>query len=61
MQVQGQVAIVTGGGSGMGAATARALAQAGAKVAVFDINHAAAQKVADEIGGLTVACGIMFN
>ncbi len=58
MQVQGQVAIVTGGGSGMGAATARALAQAGAKVAVFDINPAAAQKVADEIGGLAVVCDV---
>ena len=47
MDVKGQAAIVTGGGSGLGAATARALAAAGAKVAVFDINDkAAAEKEA---------------
>lgn len=58
MNVQGQTAIVTGGGSGLGAATARALAEKGAKVALFDINIDAAQKVADDIGGLAVACNV---
>lgn len=58
MNVQGQTAIVTGGGSGLGAATARALAEKGAKVALFDINADAAQKVADDIGGLAVACNV---
>ncbi|MBN9134799.1 3-hydroxyacyl-CoA dehydrogenase [Phyllobacterium sp.] len=58
MNVQGQTAIVTGGGSGLGAATARALADKGAKVALFDINIDAAQKVADDIGGLAVACNV---
>jgi len=58
VNVQGQTAIVTGGGSGLGAATARALAEKGAKVALFDINADAAQKVADDIGGLAVACNV---
>jgi NAD(P)-dependent dehydrogenase (short-subunit alcohol dehydrogenase family) len=58
MQVKGRAAIVTGGGSGLGAATARALAGAGAKVAVLDINEAAAKAVAAEIGGTAVACNV---
>ncbi|UGX86486.1 3-hydroxyacyl-CoA dehydrogenase [Phyllobacterium meliloti] len=58
MNIQGQTAIVTGGGSGLGAATARALAEKGAKVALFDINLDAAQKVASEIGGLAVSCNV---
>jgi NAD(P)-dependent dehydrogenase (short-subunit alcohol dehydrogenase family) len=58
MQVKGHAAIVTGGGSGLGAATARALAGAGAKVAVLDINEAAAKAVAAEIGGTAVACNV---
>ncbi|WP_323797598.1 SDR family NAD(P)-dependent oxidoreductase [Nisaea sp.] len=58
MQVQGQAAIVTGGGSGLGAGTARALAAAGAKVALFDVNEEGAQKVAAEIGGIAVPCDV---
>ncbi len=58
MDVKGQAAIVTGGGSGLGEATARALAAAGAKVAVLDLNEAAAQAVAGEIGGLGLACDV---
>lgn len=58
MDIQGQAAIVTGGGSGLGAATARALAAAGAKVAVFDINPDAASAVAHEIGGIAVRCDV---
>ena len=58
MQVKGHAAIVTGGGSGLGAATARALAGAGAKVAVLDINEAAAKAVAAEIGGTAVLCNV---
>ncbi|MEP7030602.1 MAG: SDR family NAD(P)-dependent oxidoreductase, partial [Pseudolabrys sp.] len=49
MEIKGQSAIVTGGASGLGAATARALATAGAKVAIFDINEKAAAEVAAEI------------
>ena len=40
MAFTGKVALVTGGGSGMGQTTARILAQAGAKVALFDVNEA---------------------
>jgi NAD(P)-dependent dehydrogenase (short-subunit alcohol dehydrogenase family) len=45
-------AVVTGGASGLGEATARALAAQGVKVAIFDMNEAAGQKVAGEIGGV---------
>ena len=58
MQIKNHAAIVTGGGSGLGAATARALAEAGAKVALLDINEQAAGAVAAEIGGLAVACNV---
>lgn len=51
MDIKGQTAIVTGGASGLGEATARAFASAGAKVAVIDMNGERAQSVADEIGG----------
>jgi NAD(P)-dependent dehydrogenase (short-subunit alcohol dehydrogenase family) len=53
--LHGASAIVTGGGSGLGAATAEALAQAGAKVVVLDINAANAQAVASRIGGVAAA------
>lgn len=58
MQIQGQGAIVTGGGSGLGAETARQLARAGAKVAVLDLNAEAAGAVAEETGGLGLACDV---
>ncbi len=45
-------AIVTGGASGLGEATARALADSGAKVALFDLNEEQGEKVASEIGGI---------
>jgi NAD(P)-dependent dehydrogenase (short-subunit alcohol dehydrogenase family) len=50
MQIQGQTALVTGGGSGLGAAVARELARLDARVAVLDVNPAGAQAVAAEIG-----------
>lgn len=49
MNIQGQAALVTGGGSGLGEATARELARQGAKVAVLDINLANAERVAGDI------------
>ena len=58
MDIKGSVAIVTGGGSGLGAATARALAARGAKVGVIDLNEANAKAVADEIGGLACVCNV---
>jgi NAD(P)-dependent dehydrogenase (short-subunit alcohol dehydrogenase family) len=51
-------AIVTGGGSGLGAATAKALAAQGARVAVLDLNGDAAHATAAEIGGLGIACDV---
>ncbi len=54
MQIEGQVAIVTGGGSGLGAATARYLAGAGARVAILDFDAARGAEVAAEIDGLFV-------
>ena len=59
MKIQGQAALVTGGGSGLGEATARELARLGAKVAVLDMNQANAEKVACDIvaaGGVALAC-----
>lgn len=58
MNIQGQAALVTGGASGLGEATARELARLGAKVAVLDVNAALAEKVAAEIGGVACTCDI---
>lgn len=58
MEIRGHAAIVTGGGSGLGGATARMLAGAGAKVAIFDVNQQAAAEVAADIKGLAVPCDV---
>src|SRR3972149_6901063 len=58
MDPKGCAAIVTGGASGLGAATAEALARAGAKVAVLDLKKEDAEKVARAIGGLALACDV---
>ena len=58
MDIRGHAAIVTGGGSGLGGATARMLAGAGAKVAIFDVNQQTADQTAAEIGGLAVQCDV---
>ncbi|HEX3350979.1 MAG TPA: SDR family NAD(P)-dependent oxidoreductase [Acetobacteraceae bacterium] len=58
MDPRGQAAIITGGASGLGGATAEALAAAGAKVAVLDLNEAAAQEMASRIGGVGVRCDV---
>lgn len=50
-RVEGKVAIVTGGGTGIGRATARRLAEEGAIVTITDVNVEAGQAVADELGG----------
>jgi NAD(P)-dependent dehydrogenase (short-subunit alcohol dehydrogenase family) len=54
MQITGQVVIVTGGASGLGAATARRLAEEGARVAILDYEIDRAAAVAEEIGGHAV-------
>jgi NAD(P)-dependent dehydrogenase (short-subunit alcohol dehydrogenase family) len=58
MNPSGHVAIVTGGGSGLGEATARTLAGKGAKVAVLDVGMERAEKVAAEIGGVAIKCDV---
>lgn len=52
MEIKDQSAVVTGGGSGLGEATARALASAGAKVAIFDIDENKGKAVASQISGV---------
>ncbi|WP_407047953.1 SDR family NAD(P)-dependent oxidoreductase [Methyloraptor flagellatus] len=54
----GMAAVVTGGASGLGEATARMLAAAGAKVALFDLDGTRGAAVAAEIGGLHVAVDV---
>lgn len=58
MDISGIAAVVTGGGSGLGAATARALAAKGAKVTVLDVSVEGAKAVARETGGLALACDV---
>jgi len=56
--LQGQIAVVTGAASGIGAATARMFAANGAAVAVLDLGLASAEAVAKEIGGIGLACDV---
>ena len=58
MDLRGQAAMVTGGGSGLGAETARQLARAGAKVTVLDLDGDAVEAVARETGGLGLVCDV---
>ena len=58
MNVAGQAAIVTGGASGLGEATARAPAAAGARVGILDIDEEPARRVAAEIGGAAAVCDV---
>jgi NAD(P)-dependent dehydrogenase (short-subunit alcohol dehydrogenase family) len=58
MDIRGQAAIVTGGGSGLGAAAARMLAAAGGKVAILDVNDKAAAALAIEIDGIAIPCNV---
>ncbi|AST32992.1 3-hydroxyacyl-CoA dehydrogenase [Ralstonia solanacearum] len=58
MEIRDQVFIVTGGASGLGAGTARALAQAGGKVVIADLNETAGTALAQEIGGRFVRCDV---
>ncbi|RZM33560.1 MAG: SDR family NAD(P)-dependent oxidoreductase, partial [Sphingomonas sp.] len=52
MDLANTAAVVTGGASGLGAATARALAAKGVKVAIFDLQADKGEALADEIGGV---------
>ena len=58
MEIDGAAAVVTGGASGLGAATSREMVQAGAKIAIFDINVDTGERLASELGGLFVHCDV---
>jgi len=58
MRFKDRVALITGGGRGIGAATARLLAAEGARVVVSDLDEGPAAEVATAIGGLGVACDV---
>lgn len=58
MDINGISAIVTGGGSGLGEATARALAAKGAKVTIVDLQDDKAREVAADIGGIAVRADV---
>lgn len=58
MEIENSIAIVTGGASGMGEATARQLGRLGAKVAIIDMNQAAAEKIATEIKGAAFSADV---
>jgi NAD(P)-dependent dehydrogenase (short-subunit alcohol dehydrogenase family) len=58
MEIAGSAALISGGASGLGRATAAALAGAGAKVALLDIDGVAAEAAAKELGGLGLACDV---
>ncbi len=58
MEIKGCAAIITGGASGMGAATAKLLSQRGAKIALLDLNVANAEQLAIEIKGRAIECDV---
>jgi NAD(P)-dependent dehydrogenase (short-subunit alcohol dehydrogenase family) len=59
MQLNSSVAaVVTGGASGLGEATVRALAEHGVKVAIFDMNEAKGEEVAKAVGGIFCKCNV---
>lgn len=58
MDVKGKAALITGGGSGIGAECMRHLARAGMKVAALDVNMDGARAVAKETGGIAVECDV---
>ena len=58
MDLNGQVALITGGASGLGAGAARVLTKAGAKCALLDRNLAMAEELAAELGGMAVECDV---
>jgi NAD(P)-dependent dehydrogenase (short-subunit alcohol dehydrogenase family) len=58
MEIRGNAFLVTGGASGLGAATARLIAEHGGKVAIADLNEAAGNALAGELGGVFVKCDV---
>ncbi|KVM53494.1 3-hydroxy-2-methylbutyryl-CoA dehydrogenase [Burkholderia ubonensis] len=58
MEIRGNVFLITGGASGLGAGTARMLAQEGGKVVLADLNQDAGEALAQELGGVFVRCDV---
>ena len=58
MQLEGQVAVITGASSGMGASTAHYLARRGVRVGLLDINKTGVEDVAAQIGGVAIECNV---
>lgn len=58
MDIRGNVFLITGGASGLGAGTARMLAREGGKVVLADLNEAAGEALAHELGGAFVRCDV---
>jgi NAD(P)-dependent dehydrogenase (short-subunit alcohol dehydrogenase family) len=58
MRIEGSTALVAGGASGLGAATARRLAAGGAQVTIADLNAEKGEALAGELGGRFVACDV---
>jgi NAD(P)-dependent dehydrogenase (short-subunit alcohol dehydrogenase family) len=58
MEIKNCAALISGGGSGLGAATAKLLSSMGAKIAILDINSSAAKQLATEINGLAIECDV---
>ncbi len=58
MNIKGLYALITGGGSGLGAATAKKLASLGANIIILDNNMAAAEGLASELNGLALDCNV---
>ena len=58
MEFKNVAAIVTGGASGLGEGSARALAAAGCRVAILDVQEEQGRKVAEDIGGVFIYCDV---
>ena len=58
MQIKDSVFIITGGASGLGAATARMIVEGGGKVVLADVQVEAGEKLAAELGGAFVKCDV---
>jgi NAD(P)-dependent dehydrogenase (short-subunit alcohol dehydrogenase family) len=58
MDIRDNAFLITGGASGLGAATARLFAENGGKVVLADLNEAAGTQLAKELGGVFVKCDV---
>jgi len=61
MEFKNNIALVTGGTSGLGRAVVAALANKGARVAIMDVNENVAKEVAEYYGGISLSCNVADN